>query len=329
MRVRDRRSWGRRVERLAVGLGVLVSLTTAHAQVVPPGALEQLDTLIGDRVETMAILNTQSGGSGGTYVFDANDTALDIFRIIGRGDIGDPKPIGDSGVGWNLLFEGGIGNATYTNRFNTNQLAGNESEVSTLAVFLGGGVRFTFLEHFSLAPTVGVIYAHSENEFTARTDVGRAVLARADGTLVNWDADIFTIVPGLEGRYRQRFGPVTIELTSAFKYFHSWPIRRSTEALSFESESKWWRNELDVDYRLPFYAFGRQFRTGAYFARSELFDGLQNAFGNDHMYDVGGRIVLDLLGALWKVEWLGIGAGYFWNDRFSGWSVGADIRMKF
>ena len=246
------------------GLGVLVSCATAHAQVLPPGALEQLDTLIGDRVETMAILNTQSGGSGGTYVFDANDTALDIFRLIGRGDIGDPKPIGDSGVGWNLLFEGGIGNATYTNRFNTNQLAGNESEVSTLAVFLGGGVRFTFLEHFSLAPTVGVIYAHSENEFTARTDVGRAVLARADGTLVNWDADIFTIVPGLEGRYRQRFGQVTIELTSAFKYFQSWPIRRSTDALSFESDSKWWRNELDVDYRLPFYAFGRQFRTGAY-----------------------------------------------------------------
>jgi hypothetical protein len=114
-----------------------------------------------------------------------------------------------------------------------------------------------------LAPTVGVIYAHSENEFTARTDVGRAVLARADGTLVNWDADIFTIVPGLEGRYRQRFAQVTIELTSAFKYFQSWPIRRSTEALSFESESKWWRNELDVDLRLPLYAFGRQFRTGA------------------------------------------------------------------
>ena len=108
MRVRDRLSLARAVERLAVGLGVVVSVTTAHAQVVPPGALEQLDTLIGDRVETMSILGTQSGGSGGTYLFDANDTALDIFRIIGRGDVGDPKPIGDSGVGWNLLFEGGI-----------------------------------------------------------------------------------------------------------------------------------------------------------------------------------------------------------------------------
>ncbi len=30
------------------------------------------------------------------------------------------------------------------------------------------------------------------------------------------------------------------------------------------------------------------------------------------MYDVGGRFVMDLLGVLWKVEWLGLGAGYFW-----------------
>jgi hypothetical protein len=312
-----------------VGLTVLGSVGTAHAQALPPGALEQLDTLIGDRVETMSILGTQAGASGGTYLFDANDTALDVARVTGRGDIGDPKPIGESGVGWNLLFEGGIGHATFTNRFNTNQLAGNESEVSTIGVSLGAGVRFTFLEHFSVAPTIGVIYSHSENEFTARTDVGQAILAQADGRLVNWDVDLFTIVPGLEGRYRRRFGPMTLELTSAFKYFQTWPIRRSTEALSFESDSKWWRNELDVDFRLPLYAFGRQFRTGAYVARSELWDGLETAFRSDYLYDVGGRFVIDLLGALWKVEWIGIGGGYFWNSSFSGWTVGADIRMKF
>jgi hypothetical protein len=314
---------------LAVGLAVLGFVSWAAAQTLPPGALEQLDTLIGDRVEVMSILGTQSGASGGTYLFDANDTALDIFRITGRGDVGSPRPIGDSGVGWNPVFEGGIGRAAYTNRFNTSQLAGNDSEVSTIAASLGAGARFTFLERFSIAPTFGVIYSHSENEFTARTDVGRAVLARADGSLVNWDADLFTIAPGLEGRYRHLIGPVTIELTSVYKYFQTWPIRRSTEALSFESHSQWWRNELDVDLRLPLFAFGRQFRTGAYAARSELFDGLENAFGASYLYDVGGRFVVDLLGVLWKVEWIGIGGGYFWNENFSGWTVGVDIRMKF
>jgi hypothetical protein len=155
------------------------------------------------------------------------------------------------------------------------------------------------------------------------------VLARFDEVLVNWDADLFTIVPGLEGRYRQRFGPMTVELTSAFKYFQTWPIRRSTDSLSFESDSKWWRNELDLDFRLPLHAFGRQFRTGVYAARSELWDGLEEAFRNDYLYDVGARFVIDLVGVIWKTEWLGIGGGYFWNNHVSGWTVGTDVRMKF
>ena len=39
--------------------------------------------------------------------------------------------------------------------------------------------------------------------------------------------------------------------------------------------------------------------------------------------------MVDLLGALWKVEWLVIGGSYFWGESFSGWTVGADVRLKF
>jgi hypothetical protein len=52
-------------------------------------------------------------------------------------------------------------------------------------------------------------------------------------------------------------------------------------------------------------------QTGAYVARSELWDGLETAFRSDYLYDVGGRFVIDLLGALWKFEWIGLGGGYF------------------
>jgi hypothetical protein len=194
---------------------------------------------------------------------------------------------------------------------------------------MGLGVRFTFLERFSIAPTFGLIYSHTENEFTAKTDVGRAVLAAVDGRLVNWDADLITLVPAIEGRYRQPIGPVTLELTSLYKYFDTRPLRRSTDALSFESTSQWWRNELDVDLRLPLYAFGRQLRTGVTFARSELFGGIASSLKTDYLYDIGGRFVVDLIGVIWKVEWLGVGATYFWGEHFSGWSIGADIRLKF
>jgi hypothetical protein len=40
-------------------------------------------------------------------------------------------------------------------------------------------------------------------------------------------------------------------------------------------------------------------------------------------------LVLDLLGKVWKVRWLGIGYSYFWGDHFNGWSVGVDLRLKF
>jgi hypothetical protein len=314
---------------LVLGLGALALVQTADGQEVPPGALEQLDRLIGARVETMSILGTQSGASGGTYLSNVNDTAVEVFKLTGRGDLGYPKPIGDSGIGWNLLFEGGIGYAQFNNRFPDNQLAGNESQIDTFAMSLGAGVRFTFHERLSLAPSFGVIYSHTSNEFTARTDVGRAIVARFDEVLVNWDADLISLVPGIEARYQQPIGPVTIELTSRYKYFETLRIRRSTEALSFEDNAGWWRNELDVDVRLPLYAFGRQFRTGVYFARSELYGGLADGLRSDYLYDAGARFVVDLLGALWKVEWLGIGGGYFWGEDFSGWTIGADIRMKF
>jgi hypothetical protein len=310
-------------------VALVVIATLASAQTVPPGAIQQLDTLLGNRVETLSVLGTQSGPSGGAYVSDVNDSEFDIFKITGRGDLSSPHPIGDSGVGWNLVIEGGIGYGTFDNRFDTNELAGNESEITTISTALGMGVRFTFWERFSIAPTFGLIYSHTENEFTARTDVGRAVLAQFDGTLVNWDADLITLVPAIEGRFRQPIGPVTVELTSLYKYFDTRPIRRSTDALSFESHSQMWRNELDVDLRLPLYVFTRQVRTGVTLARTELYDGLERSFRTDHLYDVGGRLVLDLLGVLWKVEWLGIGATYFWGENFSGWSVGGDVRLKF
>ena len=316
---------------LALALAALAPVVPVEAQTVPPGALQQLDRVIGNRVETLAVLGSQSGVSGGAFVFDASDAdaEIDVFRLAGRGGLGSPRPIGDSGIGWNLVFEGGIGGATIDNQYKTGALDGNESSTDTISASLAAGVRFTFLEHFSVAPTFGIIYSHTENEFKARTDTGRALLAQFDGILVNWDADVITLVPSVEGRYRQRFGPMTVELTSLYRYFETQPIRRSTEALSFVSHSQWWRNRLDVDFRLPLYAFGRQFRTGASFARAELFDGLEQSLQTDHIYDTGARFVVDLLGVLWGVEWIGVGGSYFWSDHFSGWSVGVDIRVRF
>ena len=314
-------------------LVLMLSTGPAWAQTLPPGVLEQIDHVIGSRIETFTILDTQSGASGGTYASKVNDADITITRVTGRGDVGPKRPLGDSGILWSPMLEGGIGYATFENHFDGGTLEGNKSTVSNLAAFLGGGVRFTIWDDWSLAPTFGVIYAHSENDFDAQNDVGRQVeqLAGSRGTsdILNWSADTLTVVPGLEARYRHLFGSVQVTVKSLFKYFHTFPIERSTTALSFESTSQWWLNELDVEWRMPLYLWGRQLRTGAYVSRSELFGGVADAFDTDYMYQAGGRLVIDIQGLLWHVEYLGVGAGYFWNDKFSGWSVGAEISFAF
>ena len=314
-------------------LALVLTAGVARAQILPPGALEQLDHLVGSRVETFAVLDTQSGASGGTYTSKLNDTDFAITRVTGRGDVAEKRPLGESGILWSPVLEGGVGYGTFENNFNTGPLAGNQSTIDSLAVFLGGGVRFTVWEHLSLAPTFGVIYAHTDNDFDARNDAGREVLRLAGSDavndLVNWSADTFTLVPGIELRYRRLFGTIQLTLKSAFKYFHTEPIERSTSALSFESTSQWWFNEVDVEWRMPLYLWGRQLRTGGYFARSDVFGGLEDSFGTSYFYQSGGRLVMDVQGLLWKLEYVGIGAGYFWSDRFSGWTIGAEISFAF
>jgi hypothetical protein len=322
--------------RLVLGSTVLALVLTAgvaRAQTLPPGAVEQLDHLVGSRVETFAVLDTQSGVAGGTYASKVNDTDLAITRLTGRGDVTGKHAIGDSGILWSAVLEGGVGYGTFENNFDGGTLAGNRSTVTSLAAFVGGGVRFTVWEDVSVAPTFGVIYAHTENDFEARNDVGRNIVRLAgSGTandIVNWSADTLTLVPGIELRYRHLFGTVQLTLKSLFKYFHTEPIERSTTALSFESTSQWWFNEVDVEWRMPVYLWGRQLRTGAYFARSDLFGGLEDSFGSSYFYQTGGRLVMDVQGLLWKLEYIGLGAGYFWSDKFSGWTIGAEVSFAF
>src|SRR4029079_12451066 len=98
--------------------------------------------------------------------------------------------------------------------------------------------------------------AHTENDFDARNEAGQNVVRLAGSqanSLVNWSADTITLVPGMEARYRHLFGSVQLTVKSLFKYFNTQPIERSTTALSFESDSKWRLNEVDVEWRMPLY----------------------------------------------------------------------------
>jgi len=75
--------------------------------------------------------------------------------------------------------------------------------------------------------------------------------------------------------------------------------------------------------------FGYEIHTGGFVSRTELFGGAALGLNTDYVYRANGRMVLDFLGKLWKVKWLGLGVSYFWGHDVEGWSAGLDMRFKF
>ena len=312
---------------LLAGLGHSLARLAAPAQ-VPPGAVQQLDSAIGQRVEATAVLGTQSTVSRSGLGWKLNDADGSVYKIPWKFELQDPRPVGEGGLTWAPVFEGCAGYAGFENHFKNNALAGNESDFSTVALSLGGGPRFHFGDSgFSALPAFDFLYACTDNDFIARTTAGQAVAA--DGRFVNWDVHTISFVPSLELRYRKAFGRWTPTCTSGFAYFNTQPISRSTDALSFRSESMAWANKMDVDYLTHWKPFGCPLHFGADFSRTDLQGGLRNAMATDYYYQGEGRIIFDMLDKLWKVDTLGLSGGYFWCGAFSGFSFGLEASLKF
>ena len=45
--------------------------------------------------------------------------------------------------------------------------------------------------------------------------------------------------------------------------------------------------------------------------------------------EIEGRMVLDFLNELWKVQWIGVSASYVRGTRFTGWTAGLDVVFRF
>ena len=312
---------------LVIGLALLFCLAAlrVHAQALPPGALDQLDTAIGQRVEATAILGTQNVASRAGLGWTLNNTSGSIYKIPWETELREPRPLaasneiwaplferppGDTNFNigtflrWAPVFEGGIGYGQFADDFNSSVLDGNESDYYTVALSLGLGPRIYFGDSgFSILPTFSMLYAYTENDFHANTPAGEAVVA--NGQFVNWYVNTFSLAPAFELRYLKTFGRWTPQFSSTFAYFNTRPITRSTDALSFRSQSDAWANKMDLDYLTRWNPVNFPMHFGGDFARTDLYQGLQNAMGTDHYYQVDGRITFDILGRIWK----GLSAG--------------------
>jgi hypothetical protein len=318
---------------LTVGLALVILAPTA----VQSETLEQLQSMfnntVGSRVEALTIFGGDYGLSGGSFhSFRSPDgkTEISLNKFGGAGDIGDPKPIGETGIGFQPRLQGSMGYAETKKVFTSGDLRGDVNKYDTFAIQFGGGGRFWFNDHLSLAPTLMGMYGHTKNNYTANNPDSIAIAPEANRTgLINWNANTWTVRPAVDVQYVFTWHRTIFTLSSDFTYYHTESFQSSTSLLKINGDSEVVQNMLDVDIPLGKMLWGHELRTGGFVSRQQFFDCLKSGTGTDHLYEVHPRLVLDFLGELWKVQWIGIGYSYMWGGPINGWSIGADIAFRF
>jgi hypothetical protein len=317
---------------LALGSGVWACVSvevTANAS-LPPAAVEQFNQTIGARVEAVTILGGDYGAAGGLYTFRGGTLAdVSIAKIGGGGNVASPKPLGWGDVSWAPVLLGNLGHLSAVNTFQQGYLRGNEMKYDTLAAQVGAGSRFYFTERLSLAATASGIYGHVKNEFHPKNPIGEAVHDLASGTFVDWELDTWSVAPSVDGRYDWGLGRTRFEFSTHYTFFHTESFSGSSPVIHVGGNSSTWENKIDLDVPLSWRILGHELHTGGFFSRTEIFGNASTGLNEDHVYTANGRVVLDLLGHVWKVRWLGLGTSYFWGDHVNGWSAGMDIRFQF
>lgn len=309
---------------MALGLSAMLP---ALAQ-VPPQAVAQLESVISARVETGTVLGGDQSAASGIYTFRGGSVAeLGISKIGGGGEVTTPMPLGD--FEWAPILLGNVGNMNAENRYDSGYLAGNGMNFDTYGVQAGGGGRLYFTDHFSMAATFSGIYGHTENTFISRNAIGDAINAAANGTLVNWETETWSIVPSTGVKYEWFWGRTVFAVQSSYTFYHTESFHSTSPLVDVDGNSYAWDNRLELDIPLGITVLGSELRTGGFISRTELSGGIADGLKSSHIQTANARLVADLLGKVWPVKWVGVGATYYWGDNFNGWSAGVDLSFQF
>jgi hypothetical protein len=321
--------------RAGVSMGLILAgqLPLSAQSQLTPGQVDQIRSGLGNRVEAMTILGGDFGLGGGTYKSTGNPHSnidISVSKFGGSGDVGDPQQLDGLGIGWQPRLQGSMGYVDAKNDFNSGLLKNDRSESRTFAIQFGGGARFWLNKNLSLAPTFMGMYGRTTNEYTAHSAFMAANLPQARQMgLVDWNAHTWTVRPALDIQYVYTLDRTIVTLSSDPTYFHTKSFSSSNPNASVSGDSETWTNKIDVDVPLAKQLYGHELRTGGYLSRTQLYGDIKGGLNTGYLNEVHGRLVLDFLSQLWKVQWIGIGGSYFWSSNFNGWSVGADVAFRF
>ena len=323
---------------LATALTAFGALPGTGFGQITPDVANQIRSGLENRIEALTILGGDFGLSDGTFrsrdpleaLGSTAEVKSDVAKFGGSGDVGDPQPLGDLGISWQPRLQGNMGYLDSKYEMDSGPLAGDTSKVNTAAIEFGGGARFWFGDSFSVAPTLMGLYGHSSNDYEVHSAyMQENIIPATQMGLVDWSINTWTLRPALNVQYLIRFGRNTLTLSSDPTYFHTQGFGASNANVRISGNSGSIDNKIDLDVPLGIKLFGHELHTGGYLSRTELLGDLKDGLGVAHMNEVHGRLVLDFLHQLWKVQWIGLGASYVDGTNISGWTVGVDVAFRF
>ena len=321
----------------AIGASLLFWSPGSTWSQITPAQASQIRDAVNNRIEALTIFGGDYGiaaanfrSTGRFTLGESAGATLDVTKLGGSGEIGDPQPLAGLSVGWQPRVQGNMGWLNATNHPESGLLAGDISEVKAYGIEFGGGARFWVNDQLSFAPTVMGLYGHMSNTYTANSAFMRENLTEAiQQGLVDWTVDTWTAIVGVDVQYLIRWDRTIITLSSSPVYYRTESFKSSNANLNVNGDSSTWVNMVDVDMPTGVMLFGHELRTGGYYRWTGLYGDLSKGLNETRLNEVHGRVVLDFLNQLWKVQWIGIGASYLWGPNITGWSVGADVVFRF
>ena len=323
---------------IAVGGFAFLSLLPFHTRCqITPAAVTQVRDATGNRIEALTLLGGDYGiaaanfRSTGKFTFgETADATLGITKFGGAGDIGDPQPLGSFPVGWQPRLQGNMGYLDGTQRLHSGLLEGDITEIKSYGIEFGGGMRLWVNDRLSFAPTLMGLYGHTWEMYTANSAFMRKNLAAATELgLIDFSVDTWTLIPRVNIQYLLTWDRTIITLSSEPGYYHTRSFNGSNPNLHVNGDSGTWANMVDVDIPLGVSLFGHELRSGGYYRWTGLYGSLRSGLNESNLSEIHGRIVLDFLNQLWKVQWIGIGASYLFGPTVTGWSAGIDATFRF
>jgi hypothetical protein len=326
-------SASRRQPALAASLLLGALLPPATWAQMSAGQTAAAQSAIGARVDALTILGGDFGFSDGSFHSmppgSADLVRTGVTKIGGDGDIGDPIPFGDGGIGWQPRLQGSMGFLESTEHPG-GPLTGDTSKLESASIEFGGGARFWVSDHLSFAPTLMALYGHASETYTARSAVSLQNLPQLKQLgLVDWSIDTISLRSALNIQYIIPVERARITLSSDITSFVTRSLTRSSEQIDATGNSGFVTSKIDIDIPLGIALDGHELRTGGYVSHTDLFGELRDGLSTPHLNEVHARMAFDFLGQLWKVQWLGVGASYVWGPNITGWTWGADVTFRF